>query len=135
MCLDDIQAIAGNPEWEQALFHLYNRVRDTGKTILLMASRQAPSKAQIQLPDLKSRLSWGLVFQLNGLNDELKSTALQERAQKLGFKLSNKAALFLLNRSTRSMHDLYQILDRLDKASLEAQRQITIPFIKSILGI
>lgn len=135
IAIDDIDLIAADPVWEEALLHLYNRVRDNGKTILLIAGRQAPTAHIIQLPDLRSRLAWGLVFQVNELKDDLKIMALQLRAEKKGFQLSSSAAFFLLTRSTRNMHDLYQILDKLDKASLEAQRKITVPFIKSILGM
>ncbi len=135
IAIDDIDAIAGDTAWEEALFHLYNRVRDNGSSLLLIASKQAPAAKTIQLADLKSRLGWGLVFQVTELDDDLKRIALQERASKLGFTLSNKATDFLLNRSTRNMHDLYQVLDRLDEASLEAQRKVTVPFIKMVLGI
>jgi len=135
IALDDIDDIAGDKAWEEALFHLYNRVRDKGSTLLLMAGRQAPSATAIQLADLRSRLAWGLVIQLNELSDELKMTALQQHAHDRGFDLSDNVALFLINRCARSMHALYEILDRLDEASLAAQRKITIPFVKGILGL
>lgn len=135
IAIDDIDTIASDKSWEEALFHLYNRVRDNGKTILLISGKQAPAFSTIQLPDLRSRLAWGLVFQINELRDDLKIIALQQHAHKRGFNLSDSAALFLINRCARNMHALYNILDRLDEASLEAQRKITIPFIKSILHI
>lgn len=135
IALDDIDAIATDKAWEEALFHLYNRVRDNGKTIVLMAGQSAPAATSIQLADLRSRLAWGLVLQINELSDELKITALQQQALKRGFELSHPVALFLLNRCTRSMHSLYQVLEKLDEASLAAQRKITLPFVKSILNI
>jgi DnaA-homolog protein len=135
IALDDIDAIASDSAWEEAIFHLYNRVRDNGKTILLIAGKNAPSATSIQLADLRSRLTWGLVFQIHELSDELKITTLQQHAHERGFELSDSVALFLLNRCARSMHALYQLLDKLDEASLAAQRKITVPFVKSILGI
>lgn len=135
IAIDDIDTVAHNRAWEEALFHLYNRVRDNGKTILLIAGKQAPTACAIQLPDLRSRLAWGLIFQLHELNDELKIETLQQQAQKRGFHLPDNAAFFLINRCTRKMHALQQILDQLDHASLAAQRKITIPFIKSVLRI
>lgn len=135
IAIDDIDAIATDKTWEEALFHLYNRIRDNGKTILIISGKQAPSASAIQLADLRSRLAWGLVFQINGLSDELKIITLQQHAHKRGFNLPDSVALFLINRCARNMHDLYQILDRLDEASLEAQRKITIPFVKSTLNI
>lgn len=135
IAIDDIDSIATDKAWEEALLHLYNRVRDNGRTILLMAGTKAPGMFNIQLADLHSRLVWGLVFQIYELSDELKITTLQNYAHKCGFRLTNRVALFLINRCARNMHDLYSILKRLDEASLEAQRKITIPFIKSILSI
>lgn len=135
IAIDDIDTIAADKDWEEALFHLYNRVRDNGKTILLIAGKKSPSALTIQLPDLRSRLAWGLVLYINELSDELKIIALQQHALKRGFELPKTVALFLINRCARSMHALYQILDRLDEASLAAQRKITLPFVKSILKI
>ncbi|MBA2652506.1 MAG: DnaA regulatory inactivator Hda, partial [Tatlockia sp.] len=135
IAIDDIDSIASDKVWEEALFHLYNKVRDNGKTVLLISGKQSPSSLTIDLPDLKSRLAWGLVVQLNELNDELKIKTIQQHALKRGIELPTSVGQFLLNRCARNMHDLSCILDYLDKASLAAQRRITVPFVKSILNI
>lgn len=135
IAIDDIDTIAQDPAWEEALFHLYNRVRDNGKTILIITSRQSPVSSNILLPDLRSRLAWGLVTQLNELDDDLKIVTLQQHARKRGFELPTSVGQFLINRCARNMHDLHQILNQLDEASLIAQRKITVPFVKSTLGI
>lgn len=135
LAIDDIDAIAGNKAWEEALFHLYNRVRDNGQTLLLIAGKSPPASLPICLPDLRSRLAWGLVAQVHELNDELKISTLQQQAKKRGFELPDSVASFLLNRCSRNMHDLHVILDRLDTASLAAKRKITIPFVKYALSI
>ena len=133
--IDDIDAIASNPAWEEGLFHLYNRVRDNEQTTLIITGKYPPSQAPLHLPDLRSRLSWGLVIQLNELNDVDKINTLQLHAHKRGFELPNTVGQFLLNRCARNMHDLHTLLNRLDEASLIAQRKITIPFVKEILAI
>lgn len=135
LALDNIDAIAGDSAWEEALFHLYNQVRDRPEATLLISGQHPPASSAIQLPDLRSRLAWGLVLQLKELNDELKITALQQQADKRGFHLNSSVALFLINRCGRNMHELQGILDRLDEASLAAQRRITVPFVKKILGV
>jgi len=135
IALDNIDAIAGDKIWETALFHLYNRVRDNERTILFITSQLPPLAGAIQLPDLQSRLSWGLVLNLKELSDELKITTLQQQAYKRGFNLSSSVANFLIKRCERNMHNLQKAMDQLDQASLAAQRKITIPFVKSILGI
>ncbi len=135
IAIDDIDAIAADSDWEEALFHLYNQIRDQDNTILIITSQLPPAHSQIRLPDLRSRLMWGLVFQLNELHDEDKVNTLQLRAQKRGLKLSATVCQYLINRCARNMHDLHMLLDRLDEASLIAQRRITIPFVKEVLEI
>lgn len=135
IAIDDIDVIAGESPWEEALFHLYNQVRDNGQTFLLMSGQDAPTASTIQLPDLRSRLTGGLVLQLQELSDELKILTLQQQAHKRGFILSSQVAFFLINRCTRNMHDLQKILDQLDQASLIAQRKITLPFVKEVLSL
>lgn len=135
ICIDDLDTIAGDAAWEEALFHLYNRVRDNGQTTLIISGKLPPANMPIRLPDLRSRLSWGLVMQLNELNDNDKIHTLKLHASKRGFELPASVGQFLINRSARNMHDLHKLLNRLDEASLIAQRKITIPFVKDILGI
>lgn len=135
IAIDDIDLIAGDSAWEEALFHLYNKVRDNDQTILIISSSQPLTATKIALADLQSRLSWGLVIQLNELSDELKIKTLQQYSKKRGFEFPLSVGQFLLSRCARNMHDLQRILNRLDEASLAAQRKITVPFVKSILKI
>lgn len=134
ICLDDIQLIAGNKIWQQAIFDLYNRVLEQNNC-LLISGDQSVGQLGLTLPDLVSRLSWGLTEQLKPLNDSDKVIALQFRASKRGLVLSDEAANFLLNRLSREMANLISSLDILDKASIREQRKITIPFIKDVLHI
>ncbi|KHO65610.1 DnaA regulatory inactivator Hda [Pseudomonas flexibilis] len=133
VCLDDLDAIAGRADWEEALFHLFNRLRDAGRRLLLAASA-SPRELGIQLPDLQSRLSLSLVFQLQELSDEDKLRALQLRASRRGLHLTDEVGRFILTRGARSMSALFDLLEQLDQASLQAQRRLTIPFLKETLG-
>ncbi|MBU1330016.1 MAG: DnaA regulatory inactivator Hda [Gammaproteobacteria bacterium] len=133
VCLDDLDAVAGKREWEEALFHLFNRLRDSGRRLLLAADK-SPREIAIKLPDLKSRLTLALVFQLQGLSDEDKLRALQLRASRRGLHLSDEVGRFILTRGERSMSSLFDLLEELDQASLRAQRKLTIPFLKETLG-
>jgi DnaA family protein len=134
ICLDDIQLIADNKLWQQAIFDLYNRVIEQN-SCLLISGDQSASQLGLTLPDLVSRLSWGLTEQVKPLADEEKVTAIQYRASKRGLTLSLEAANFLLKRLSREMGNLIASLDILDKASIREQRKITIPFIKDVLHL
>ncbi len=134
VCLDDIHAIAGNAEWEEGIFHLYNRL-DHMQRHLLITGNTAPRELPIKLADLQSRLTAGTIFQLQALTDHEKLNALQLRAQNRGLHMSDEVGNFLLRRTSRNMSDLYDVLDQLDQASLAAQRRLTIPFVKLVLGV
>lgn len=132
VCIDELDQIADNSEWEQALFHLYNRMRDNGKH-LVVAGRASPLSVGLRLPDLVSRLSWGPVYQLQSLDDEGKAAALQFRASQRGMAMSPDVASYLLNHAPRDMHALFALLDELDEVSLAAQRKLTIPFVRELI--
>ncbi|MFZ7233490.1 DnaA regulatory inactivator Hda [Avibacterium avium] len=135
VCLDDIQSVIGNDEWELAIFDLINRMREQGRGILLISANQSPNALPVKLPDLRSRLSWGESYQLAPLDDEQKIKVLQQKAHSRGIELPDETANFLLKRLNRDMHTLFHALADLDKASLQAQRKLTIPFVKEILQL
>lgn len=135
VCIDNVQCIAGDEEWEMALFNLYNRILETGKTCLLITGDRPPRQIPLQLPDLASRLDWGQIYKLHPLSDDEKIQALQLRAKLRGFELPEDVGRFILKRLDRQMHTLFDMLDRLDHASIVAQRKLTIPFVKDILRL
>jgi DnaA family protein len=135
LCIDDLDVVAGDLAWEEALFHLYNRIRDNGEGKLLVSNAVSPTLSHIQLPDLKSRLAWGLSFSIEPLDDADKVTTLIHHAQKRGFNLPEPVGYYLVNRCTRNMQDLHQLLNQLDTASLSAKRRLTIPFVKQVLAL
>jgi DnaA family protein len=133
ICIDDMDAVAGDPAWEQALFSLCNEVLDADRSLVVsaaMSSRECP----IELPDLQSRLARLATFQLHALSDDERVKALQLRARHRGLDLPDETARFLLSRSRRDMASLYGLLDRLDSEALRAKRRLTIPFVKEVLG-
>lgn len=132
ICLDDIDVIASEQQWQQAVFDLYNRLVEQNKR-LIITGNQSAQQLGMTLPDLVSRLSWGFTEQIKSLADEEKIVALQFRAQQRGLLLSDDVVRFLLNRLSRDMGSLIESLDILDKASIQEQRKITIPFIKEVL--
>lgn len=134
ICLDGLDAVAGKPDWEEALFSLYNALRDSGGR-LLVAAEQSPRELPLALEDLRSRLQWGLVFQVQGLEDADKQQALIQRAGRRGLTLNEEVASYIIQRAPRDMNLLFCYLNRLDHASLSEQRKLTIPFVKKVLGL
>ncbi len=134
VCLDCLVAVAGRSDWERALFNLYNQLRDAGKK-LLVAAEQSPRELPLSLEDLRSRLQWGVTFQVHQLSDDDKQHALQLRARARGLELSDEVAQYIIQRLPRDTNELFWQLQRLDHASLAEQRKLTIPFVKKILAI
>lgn len=133
VCLDDVDEICGRPNWEQALFHLFNRLRDAGHR-LLMASHTSPSSLPLLLPDLKSRWLGSEIYHLHELNDQEKAIALRLRAKGRGMEMSDEVAKYILSRAPRDTNELFNLLNRLDEASLQLQRKLTVPFVRGVLG-
>lgn len=135
ICIDNIECIAGDEPWEMAIFDLYNRILETGKTRLLITGDRPPRQLNLKLADLASRLDWGQIYKLQPLSDEDKLQALQLRARLRGFELPEDVGRFLLKRLDREMRTLFVTLDQLDQASISAQRKLTIPFVKETLAL
>jgi len=134
ICIDGIEAVVGRADWESELFHLFNRIKALNHK--LIAASNAPVRGlPIQLADLSSRLGWGLTLHLHTMTDEEKQTALQMRAKGRGLELTDEVAQFLIQRLARDTNELFWQLQRLDNASLQEQRKLTIPFVKKVLGL
>lgn len=133
VCIDDIDVVAGDAAWETALFHLFNCIRERGGRLAL-GGAVSPRALGLGLPDLATRLAWGLVFQLHALDDEGKAQALRLRARARGMDMPEAVARYLLQRHARDLGALFALLERLDRASLAAQRRLTVPFVREVAG-
>ncbi len=132
LALDDLGAIAGHCEAEHALFDLYNRARAEGSA-LLFAADAPPSQLGLQLPDLRSRLGACTQFALKPLDDDERRAVLKAQAASRGIELDDSVLDWLFARHARDLGALLDLLDKLDQASLAAQRRITIPFLRGVL--
>ena len=132
LALDDLDAIAGNAVAEHALFNLYNRAHAEGGALLFAAST-SPNHLGIALPDLRSRLGACTQFVLKPLDDTERRDILRSQAAARGIQLDDSVLDWLFARHARDLGALLDLLDRLDQASLAAQRRITIPFLRDVL--
>ena len=132
VCLDALDAVAADPEWNAAIFRLHTLLQD-GAGRLVVASSAPPASLPFTLPDLRSRLLAADVHQLVELDEAGQCEALRLRAASRGLELSEEAALYLVHRLPRDMHSLFAVLDQLDEASLAAQRKLTVPFLRNAL--
>ena len=134
VCLDDVQVLAGQPDWEAALFRLYVEIEARQGRVLLAADQPAVALPWA-LADLRSRCMalphWGLQL----LDEAQQRVALQTRARLRGLDLPDETAVYLQRHYPRDMNSLMSLLDTLDLASLAEQRRLTVPFIRAVLSL
>ncbi len=131
-CLDDIHCICGRPEWETAVFTLFNRLRERGGRLVISAD-VPPARLPVALADLKSRLTWGPAYRVQDLDDEDRLRLLVQSARRRGLELSPETGRYLLHRCPRDNHSLHGLLDHLDRYSMATQRRLTIPLVREAL--
>jgi DnaA family protein len=128
VAVDDVGILDDDAQIE--LFSVYNRMRDSGG-MLLVSGRTSPLHLKVR-PDLRTRLGWGLVYQVQALSDEEKAHALTRHAQERGFTLSHEVTQYLLRHGRRDLPGLLAVLDELDAHSLRLHRAPTVPLLKEV---
>jgi DnaA-homolog protein len=129
LCVDDVDAVAGDLSWETALFGLFNAAAEL-QTRVIFAAGAPPRQPQWRLEDWRSRAAACVIYQLRELDDAGMIEALRLRAAQRGLQLPRETSEYLLKRMPRDLRSLFEMLDELDEASLVAQRRLTIPFIR-----
>lgn len=132
VALDDLDAISGAPDDEVALFNLHNRLHDAGVS-LLYAAVATPAMLAVALPDLRSRLAQCTLMPLRALDDDGRAAVLRQRAASRGLAFDDAALDWLLTRCSRDLSELTAMFEQIDRASLAAQRRITVPFLRQVL--
>lgn len=133
LCLDDLESVMGDPHFERALFSTYRLLEERGASLVISADRP-PAAFRWQLLDIGSRLGASEVFQLQLLDEAGQCAVLQRHAGERGLDLPQDTARYLCLRLPRDLPRLIDALDRIDEASLSAQRRLTIPFMREVLG-
>jgi DnaA family protein len=135
--LEGLDAIAGSRDDEIALFDFHNRARSNGQpgTIsVLYTARATPDALAMTLPDLRSRLAQCTRIALSPMDEAGRRDVLRARAQRRGMLIEDAALDWMLKRVDRDLASLTTLLDQLDRASLAAQRRITVPFLREFIG-
>ena len=135
VCIDDLQLILANQEWETALFNLINECQQSNCSLILSLGGTQPVEESIVLPDLLSRIKRMEFLALHAVQDELFNKAIVFVAQQLEIKIDNAELEFLLNHQTRIFSLLVENIITLDKQAASLKRKITIPLIKETLNI
>jgi len=126
---DDVESLEAAAQ--QQLFAAINAARDGGAPVLAAGAR--PPAGLALREDLRTRLAWGLVYQLRPLSDAEKAEHLRAEATRRGLRLSDEVVRYLLTRFPRDLASLKGVLDALDRYSLAAKRPVTLPLVREAL--
>lgn len=129
VCVDDIDAIGMNSEWQFALFRLMNQMRDS-KGALLMSSGLSPRNMGFLMRDVSSRLLGGTVYQVRSLSDDELVRVMSQYAQAHGYEVSEPVGRYIVSNFPRELTTLTELLDRLSQFALSQQRKITVPLLQ-----
>src|SRR3954470_4558184 len=126
---DDVETL--DPTAQQALFNAINAAREGQPAVL--ATGSAPPAGLALRDDLRSRLAWGLVYQLRAPSDDDKAAYLRAEATRRGLLLPEDVLAYLLSHVPRDLASLNRVLDSLDRYSLASQRPLTLPLVREAL--
>lgn len=133
VCFDGLHAVVGDKRWEEALFHCFNEVRADGGQVVA-SSRVPLSGLEFALPDLASRMAWGVRVKLELLGEADRLSVLRARARSLDLELPEEVQTFLIRRISRDLGSLLNALETLHRAALADKRRITVPLARSVLA-
>lgn len=131
VCIDDVQSIARQLDWERKLFSLFEKI-ETQKSILLIAANVPPAQLRFELKDLVSRFLGRQIFKVVPASEQDKLKILVDWTARRGMKIDPAVARFILTRHSRDMHSIMRLCERLDQISFDRQRRITIQFLKQL---
>ncbi|HJV06299.1 MAG TPA: DnaA regulatory inactivator Hda [Chromobacteriaceae bacterium] len=130
IAVDHVDDLA--PDDQIMLFSFYNSLKEGGDGRLLMAGRQPPMALSVR-DDLRTRLGWGLVFEVKALSDDDKLAALRTHAATRQLSIPDDVFRYLLTHWRRDLTSLIAMIDMLDRYSLALRRPITVPLVKNVL--
>lgn len=130
LAADDVDAM--DAERQEALFHLFNRVQADAGSALVTAGTQPPLALPVR-EDLRTRLGWGLVFELQLLSDQDKAQALQSLSTERGVAVSADVFPWMLTHRSRDIRALLAEFDAIDRYALARKRPITVALLREWL--
>ncbi len=132
--MDDVDRIADHPASQQKLYLIYNSIMERGGKIIF-TGRTSPD----DLPDtedyLKSRFQWGMTAEIQAMDDATSARLFEKLGRDLGVEVPEKTIAFLMNRIPRDFPSIKDAVTRINEESLKQKKKVTLPLVKTALGI
>lgn len=134
VCLDDVEQVVGQDEWEKALANLLFKSQVLGHKVVLSGQAQI-SSWDLVTTELTQALMSVLPIPIQALTDKRELvTALQRHALKLGFELPLEVGNYLVKQFSSDLQELLSVLKLLEQATFVEKRRMTLPFVKEVLN-
>jgi chromosomal replication initiator protein len=134
LMIDDVQFIAGKESTQEEFFHTMNEIISAGRRLVISSDR-APQDLDGIEPRILSRLSWGLVADINAADLELRLNIIHKKLESLpDVKVPEDVIGFLARRISSNVRELEGALNRISAYSLMQQRPITLEFVAEVLA-
>lgn len=128
--VDDVHALDATRQ--AAAFHLFEAVSAGGRARFAAAGEQPPARLPV-MPELATRLGFGLVLQLRRLSDDDMAHALRVSLAERGVTVSDDVVPWLMTHAPRDLGRLRALVDALDTHALVHKRAITLPLLRGFL--
>ena len=134
LLIDDVQFIAGKDSTQEEFFHTMNEIITAGRRLVITSDR-APQDLDGIAPRILSRLSWGLVADINSADYELRFNIIVAKLEALpGVEMPRPVIDFLARRVTSSIRELEGALNRIGAYAMMTGRQIDVAFVEEVLA-
>ena len=132
--LEKIDKLPKNKEWETQIFLLINEALSS-KTKIYLSSNIVSKDLEIELKDLKSRLSYFTAIEVPEITDEEKIEALSQSSKRKGIFLDEKTIQYIINNTSRSLSDLLKLMNDIDVYSLKKKKKVTSSLIRELIQL
>jgi chromosomal replication initiator protein len=134
LMIDDVQFIAGKESTQEEFFHTMNEIISAGRRLVISSDR-APQDLDGIEPRILSRLSWGLVADINQADLELRLNIILKKLEALpDVDVPEEVVMFLAKRISSNVRELEGALNRIAAYSAMQNRPIDLEFVTEVLA-
>jgi chromosomal replication initiator protein len=134
LMIDDVQFIAGKESTQEEFFHTMNEIISAGRRLVISSDR-APQDLDGIEPRILSRLSWGLVADINAADLELRLNIITKKLEQLpDVSVPEDVVMFLAKRISSNVRELEGALNRIAAYAVMQNRAIDLDFVSEVLA-
>jgi chromosomal replication initiator protein len=134
LMIDDVQFIAGKESTQEEFFHTMNEIISAGRRLVITSDR-APQDLDGIEPRILSRLSWGLVADVNQADLELRLSIIMKKLEAMPeVKVPQDVVMFLAKRIASNVRELEGALNRIAAYAMMTGRAVDVDFCNEVLA-